>query len=122
MKEIRDALLRMVRAGTKVKKLQEAYLKAELNDNMLYDIYGDIADAISAITGEKAEEFQLSTTCLALTVPYLNDEQRVNVLMGEYKNNHPEQPAPQFLDREKIWKDAGRKLGYSYQTPEGDWS
>ena len=119
MKEIQDALLRMVRAGMAAKKLQETYLKNGLDDNPLLQIYGDVADAIYILIGEHTETFDESTTKCALTVPALDDEHRVKVLMAEYKRNHPEQPGPYFIDPLKM-RESVRQNG-GYVAPEGDW-
>lgn len=120
MENIRDALLRLVRAGMAAKRMQEAFLNGGLNDNPLFQIYGDIADAIYCLIGEHTDTFEESTTHLALTVPALDDEHRVRVLMAEYKRNHPDQPAPHFIRRDEM-KDSVRKNG-GYISPEGDWS
>lgn len=119
MDEIRDALLRMVQAAMATKRLQETYLKNGLNDNPLFQIYSDIADAICQLVGEHHETFEESTTHCALTVPALDDEHRVKVLMAEYKRNHPEQPGPYFIDPLKM-RESVRQNG-GYMAPEGDW-
>lgn len=119
MEEIRDALLRMVQAAMATKRLQETYLKNGLDDNPLFQIYGDVADAIYILIGEYTDTFEESTTHLALTVPALDDEHRVRVLMAEYKRNHPEQPRPCFIDTLKMRESVKQNGGYV--APEGDW-
>ena len=122
MKEVQDALLRLVSAGMKTKKLQESYLNNGLDDNDLFQIYGEIADAISILIGEREETFEETRAFMALTVPGLDDEHRVRYLMNGYRQNHPEQPKPQFPDREQMRRNVGKGLGYLFETPEGDWS
>jgi hypothetical protein len=120
MEHIRDALLRLVKAGVAIKKLQETYLQCGLDDDPLFNAYGEIADAICILTGEHKNTFEETTTHLALTVPGFDAEHRVRVLMAEYKRNHPEQPAPHFINRDEMRKSVKRNGGYI--SPEGDWS
>ena len=120
MKEIQDALLRLVRAGMRTKKIQESYLKNGLDDSDLFQVLGDIADAICILTGEHKSTFEETTTYLALTVPAFDDEHRVRLLMNEYRRNHPEQPKPEFMGRDKMRENV-RKVG-GYMAPEGDWT
>jgi hypothetical protein len=40
--------------------------------------------------------------------------------MIEYKRNFPQQPAPQFMDRDAMRENV-RKVG-GYMAPEGDWT
>lgn len=122
MDNIKDALLRMVRAARNAKRLQETYLKNGLDDNAAFQIYGDIADGIYYLIGEHTETFDDSATHRALTVPAFDDEHRVRLLMIEYKRNFPQQPAPRFMSREKMFENVRRVGGYSYQNPEGDWT
>lgn len=120
MENVRDALLRMVQAAMKAKRLQETYLKNEMNDNAPFQIYSDIADGIAQLIGEHTENFEDSVTNRALTVPAFDDEHRVLLLMIEYKRNFPQQPAPQFMDRDAMRENV-RKVG-GYMAPEGDWT
>lgn len=120
MDGIKDALLRMVRAGIKTKNMQEAYLKVGLEDNALFDIYGDILDGIYCILGEKRNTFDQSVTFTAMSAPYLTDERRTEILYAEYMKNHPDQPRPLTAERVDVREMYNRAGGY--MTPEGDWS
>lgn len=118
MEHIKDALLRMVQAAMKTKRLQETYLKNGLDDSIPFQIYSEIADGISKLIGEHTENYEDSATNRALTVPAFDDEHRVLLLMIEYKKNFPQQPAPQFMDRDAMRENV-KKVG-GYMAPEGD--
>lgn len=119
MKNIEDALLRMVKAAMKAKKLMDSYVKVGLEDNELFQVYGDIAESIYKLIGEHTENFDDSVTVRALTVPGFDLEHRVRLLMIEYKRNFT-QPAPHFMSRKEMF-DQVKKVG-GYVSPEGDWS
>ena len=121
MEEIRDALLRMVNAGLKVKKMQQAYANVGLDDNVLFDAYGDICSAIYSLIGEHTEEFKDSVTDIAMnTASFVTVDRRVKMLMFEYRKNHPEQPKPNIMDTDGMKELYERNGGY--MTPEGDWT
>jgi hypothetical protein len=121
MKNIKDALLRMVRAGRKAERMQDAYVQVGLNDNMIHEIYGQILDGIYCLIGENTKSFEKSITYLAMTTPLLTDERRVEMLYAEYRKNNPEQPAPITVEPNEF-REMAKKNGYLYETPEGDWS
>lgn len=123
MNGIKDALLRLVKAGREIKSLQETYLKVGLNDNPLFEAYGDICEAIYNIVGEHTEEFADSVTNLAMTTPMFTNERRTEMLMAEYRKNHPEapeQPKPNVCTTAELFKMFNENGGY--MTPEGDWT
>ena len=120
MKEIRDALLRMVRAGMKTKAMQEKYLEIGMDDQPWFDIWGDILDGIYFLIGEHTQTFEESTTYIVMDAPILSEERRVKMLYYEYEKNHPVQPKPHTYEVEEL-ADMYRRNG-GYMTPEGDWS
>ena len=123
MENVRDALLRMVRAARDSKRLQEAFLDVGLKDNMIFNIYGDIAEAIYKLIGEHTESIEESVTNLVLTTPLLTEDRRVEMLIAEYKKNHPVQPIPLTVEQEEMRKMFKENGGYLLrETPEGDWS
>ena len=125
MNSVKDALLRLVRAGLSTKKMQEAYLTVGLDDNMLFVIYGNILDAIYALVGEHTETFEESVTHLVMTAPLLTDERRVEMLMAEHKKHFgvSAQPAPYITEPEEMKRMFQENGGYLLrETPEGDWS
>lgn len=122
MNEMKDALLRMVRAATMTKEMADAYLKVGLDDNKLMSIYGEIAETIYGLIGEHTETYNESVTCLALTTPILTDERRTEILYSEWKKNHTELPKPNVCTTAEIFKMFNENGGYMHETPEGDWS
>ena len=125
MDRIKDALLRLVKAGRTAKTMQEAFVTVGLKDNALFDIYGNILDAIYAIVGERTETFEESVTHLAMTAPILTDERRMELLYSEYKKNYgiASQPAPYITEPREMKELFEKNGGYLLrETPEGDWS
>lgn len=120
MNEIKDALLRLVTAARDTKRLQEAFVNVGLKDNMIFGVYSEISSAIYDLIGEKTDTFEESVTNLVLTVPYLTNERRAEMLMAEYRKNHPEMPAPNIMSSDGMKELFERNGGY--MTPEGDWS
>lgn len=120
MKEVRDALLRMVRAATKAKAMQEKYLEIGMDDQPWFDIWGEVLDAIYFLIGEHTQTFEESVTYIVMTAPILTDERRVKMLYAEYKKNFPDQPRPHTYEVEEL-ADMYRRSG-GYMTPEGDWT
>lgn len=127
MGEIRDALLRLIRAWTGTKKMLDAYVKVGLDDNMIYQANGQIGEAICILVGEADADWETSRTCITLTAPYLTEERRLEMLMGVYEQNHVQQPAPHLFSREEM-KDCVKKNGGYMQewvdrkSPEGGWA
>lgn len=122
MDNIKDALLRFVNSAMKIQKMQESSRELGLRDDNLFYVYGDILEGIYRLLGEHTETFDLSVTHVVMSTKSLPADRRVQLLMAEYKRNHPEQPNPQFIDPEKMRENVEKVGGYHYQTPEGDWS
>ena len=122
MKEVRDALLRLVRAARDSKRLQEAFLDVGMKDNMIFGIYSEVASAICTLIGEQDKNFEESVTSLAITTPLLTEDRRVEMLMAEYRKNHPSQPAPNIMGSDGMKELYEKNGGYLRETPEGDWS
>lgn len=122
MENVRDALMRMVKAWDNGQKILDAYHKSGLDDNLIHDMCGDIAEAIYQLIGERADVWKESVTYLALYVPCLTQDRRVSMLMSEYKKNFPVQPKPVFYTREQMKEDVKKNGGYLHETPEGDWA
>ena len=125
MERMKDALLRMVRAARKAKELDEALLKNGYNDTPYSYIYGEIADAIYGIVGEKTEQIQDSVTYTVLNTPIMCDERRAALLYYAYMQNNcpnyqPKQPKPNTMEPEEFRKLAAENGGY--MSPEGDWT
>lgn len=119
MDEIKDVLSRLVKAGRKIKRMQEAYVDVGLNDTMLHDAYGEICDAVYHLIGEETEKFTESVTYIAMETPLLTEERRTEMLYAQYRRTHTDQPKPSFISASEM-KELYEKNG-GYMTPEGDW-
>lgn len=123
MSNIRDALLRIVKATRKIDEYRMAAQKIGLNDEFLYDAYGDLLDGIFALIGEKLVEpleFTDSITYSVMSDHGMSDMRKTELLMKEYARNFPEQPAPVLItekERKQMFKESG-----GYYTPEGEWN
>lgn len=127
MDYMKDALLRMVKAARNTKKLLDAYQTVGLDDNLLFETYGEIADAIYGLVGEQTETFEESVTCLTMSAPFLKDERRAEMLYAEYLRNREMEPytgeeiapKPNTIERDELKKMVKKNGGY--MSPEGDW-
>lgn len=120
MQNVKDALLRMVKAAMKAKELREHYVKMGIDDDPPFQIYGDILDGIYSLVGEHTETFEESVTNIIMNAPALTENRRAKILYGEYvKNFECYQPAPNTISREEMRKIYAENGGY--MTPEGDW-
>lgn len=122
MDEMRDALLRLVRAWTRTNKVLDAYIKTGLDSNMLFHICGEIEETISILVGEREKDLEDSVTHTALTAPVLSEKRRVEMLMNQYEEAHPDMPAPRLMTREQMKQSVKKNGGYLCETPEGGWS
>ena len=122
MDDMRDALLRLVRAWIRTNKVLDAYINAELDSNLLFQTCGEIEETISILVGEREKDLNETVTHTALTAPVLSEDRRVEMLMAQYKESHPDMPAPHFVTREQIRKSVNKNGGYLCETPEGGWS
>lgn len=121
MKEVKDALLRVVRATMKTKHMQEKYLEIGIDDQPWFDIWGDQIDAIYALLGEHTDTLEESVTYVTMTAPYLTDERRTEMLFAEYQKNH-KQPSPNTMSSDGMKELYEHNGGYLRETPEGDWT
>lgn len=122
MDSMKDALLRLVKAGIRIRKLEQTYLKVGLNGDPLFETYGDICEAIYALVGEHTDEFKDSVTYIVMTAPILSNERRAEMLYSEWKKNHTDMPRPNVCTTEELFKMFNKNGGYMHETPEGDWS
>ena len=123
MKEIKDALLRMVRAHRMIGEILDAYVKVGLDSHELFTSQGEITEAIYDLLGEHEKDFTDSITHIVMSAPYLTDERRTELLYFAYLGNHPEMPSPVINDMSpKDFKKSVKKNGgYCRSTPEGEW-
>ena len=133
---MKDALLRVVTAVDELNTLRKAYVMIGLSDNSLFEIFGQLVDAVSYMIGESdeaREEFDLSVAFGVLVRNEKSIKERTEELYAEYLKNrtlqeydedildHPEQPKPNVMSREEFNEMHRRNGGYRYETPEGDW-
>ena len=85
---LKEALVRMVKVARYELKSMEACAIAGYNDETHFCLFGDVADAIYYLIGEKTETFDESVTCHVLRDESLDDVLRVNMLMEAYEKNH----------------------------------
>ena len=83
---------------------------------------GEIEESICILVGEADKDLEETVTHLALTAPFIKEDRRVEMLMAQYRENHPEMPAPHFYSREEMRNCMKQYGGYLYETPEGGWS
>lgn len=94
MENIKGALLHDVKAARNLYHLSEVSDAFGYQENPFYKNFGEIADSIYALIGEKTETFEESITYLALTTPHLTDERRASMLFSVYKKNFPNKQTP----------------------------
>lgn len=118
MQNIKDALLRMYR----VAKMAQKYEKAmDPYESPFTEIYGNAADAIYYLLGEKTELFTESETFNILNTVSLTEDRAVELLMNEYKKNTVEYPMPKpWFTPRRLMKERAEE-GNGYVSPEGDW-
>lgn len=91
MENIKDALLHGVKAARSLYHLNEVSDACGYQENPFYENFGEVADSIYALIGEKTETFEESITYLALTTPHLTAERRTEMLFSVYKKNFSDQ-------------------------------
>lgn len=113
---LRDALLRMVKAGRDALKLANALDSTGFSTNPMYDVAGNIADGIYLLIGEHTKTYEESVTYLVLNTDCLTDERRVAMLLCEYvKNVGPidtKMPRPNTVSSEEIYRMMNYGDGY----------
>jgi len=126
MDNIKDALLRMARAGKMALELDEKMADCGFGSSPFGLLYGEISDAIYHLIGEHTETFNDSVTYTVLHAPFLYDERRAEMLYGVYKKNFEtepatvEQPKPNTVTVKDLEDIYNRNGGYRH-TPEGEW-
>lgn len=122
MEEMRDALLRLVRAWTRAHTVLEAYVKVNMDSNMLFQTCAEIEESITFLLGEADKDLEDTVTHIALTAPYLEEDRRVSIMMSKYTANHPAMPAPILFERKDMRKSVKENGGYMRESLEGGWS
>ena len=119
MKNVEDALLRLVKAAKKLKRMADALDAAGMGSELLFSCYGDIIDGIYHLIGENTGEYTDSETCKVMGTVSLSDERAAALLMNVYKRNiQPKMPKPILMSPDELFR-MQKQNGYT--TPEGDW-
>ena len=80
--EIRNMLSRIVKAAAIARSHSTSMSTLGYPDNPYEAIFGELADAVYLLLGEKTDTFDESITCLALCNDLIPDEQRVDLIMS----------------------------------------
>lgn len=120
MSNMKDALLRMVKAARRAKSMDDFFAEKGYSETPYGEIYGEIFDAIYDLLGENALTVHDSITHTMLTAPYLDDERRAACLNHVYEANNA-QPKPNTIEPDEMNRMVKENGGYKYDTPEGEW-
>ena len=120
MKNVEDALLRLVRSERKLRRIVWAFENAGFTeDSPISWTHGEIIDAIYELIGDESETYEESETFLILNTKSLSEEREVALLMDVYRRHvAPEMPAPNLISKDKL-RNMQKQNGY--MTPDGDW-
>ena len=129
-----DAILRLVQAARELNELDES-LSCLFTDGLHHitvvtNACGKIVDALSRIAGERfdaRDDFcQSSQVLKMLNNEHKEDMDVVGFIIGAAATT---QPAPKFIDRDAMRRQAEHGNGYMYkprypreETPEGEWT
>ena len=117
MNEIKDALLRMVKAA-RIANEMDGHLCRWGGDNPYRELYCLMFDAIYHLIGEHTDKMEESVTHKMLTAPFLDDERRAACLAHIYEVNHV--TTPHTFEKDEMQENFRKNGGY--ETPEGDWT
>lgn len=82
-------LARMLRAAEKARVMDESVVEHGYSSNPYGDIFGDIADAIYFLIGERKNRFEDSLTYILLHSNAITNKCKVKLLIAEYEKNRP---------------------------------
>lgn len=134
MNEMKDALLRLVRSWTKTNKALESFVNVGMDSNLLFQVCGEIEEAICILVGEADKDLEDTVTHTALTAPILTEDRRVYLLMAiREKNMNTDSKPRKFMTPEEmknmVVKNGGYLSGIGFvppkdveETPEGEWT
>lgn len=87
---IEESLKRMLSIAVRSAKANEVMERIGFSSSPFFEIYGEAADAIFFLIGDRADRFENSVTYRALHEESLSEEERLEILMNEYKRNKGE--------------------------------
>lgn len=120
---VKSTFLHMVKSFRMIENMRKAYVTCGFNEDALAGVSGEMEEAIYCLTGEDLrveQSFDQSNTHLILTAPYLSHERRTEMLMAEYRKNHPDQPKPNTMSQEEFMRYFKENGGYSRPLAEGE--
>ena len=120
MSNMKDALLRMVKAARLAKTMDDFFVEKGYAETPYTEIYGEIFEAIYSILGENTPTANESITHTMLTAPYMDDERRAACLNHVFESRNM-QPKPHTIEPDEMDRMVRENGGYRYETPEGEW-
>lgn len=84
---IRYILSTLLEAATKALNLHNEMASLGYPETPYFDLYGETADVIYSLIGEKTTTFEESVTYKTLNDPKLDVAQQLDALMNEYQRN-----------------------------------
>ena len=86
---MKEALLHLIRASEIARKMDATMNSLGYSNNPYADIFGELADGIYYLLGEKKEYFEDSATHWALNGDVLPEQDKVDILLEVYRKNRP---------------------------------
>ena len=114
--DVQDSLEKMVRTARKMLYMMDQMTVIGCHESMLNSFFGDIADAIYCLVGEKTNSFDESVTFDVLYDDLLTDSVRITKLMREYHKNHTDRKEHPMTNNEYLADELSR-IGIRY-APE----
>ena len=90
-KRIKEALERLVFIARQAKQIDAMFTEMGYNDTPWFETYGQAMDAIYVLIGEDTGTLDESVTYDAVRGEEYTDDQRIKLLMDEYRKNRPAQ-------------------------------
>lgn len=87
---IEESLKRMIHIAVSSAEADEAMRSIGFSSSPFFEIYGEAADAIFFLIGDRADRFENSVTYRAIHEEGLSEDERLAILMDEYKRNKGE--------------------------------
>ena len=85
----RKILTELIRPARMAYEVDRLMITHGVEYSAFFKICGDIADAIFHFIDEHADPFETSITYTAVFSDDLSEEQRIDMLINEYRKNHP---------------------------------
>ena len=86
---MKEVLTHLIRASETARQMDAAMHDLGYTNNPYIDIFGEIADAVYYLLGEKKECFEDSATYWALNGDRLSEDDKLTILLEIYRKNRP---------------------------------